>query len=132
MWIESPRAQAWNSTTSCIVGNFHRTSKVFREIGGHVFPRKRLVPVSCTYAIPCSASLPRSRQVLPFPLPYREVNKATFILATLLLSVWVFYGRQTVKWIEPIERFVDAIVLLWLFDIIFKSVSRSSERLQTD
>ena len=34
------------------------------------------------------------------------------------------------KWIEPIERFVDAIVLLWLFDIIFKSVSRSSGRLQ--
>ena len=34
------------------------------------------------------------------------------------------------KWIKPIERFVDAIVLLWLFDIIFKSVSRSSQRLQ--
>jgi hypothetical protein len=37
--------------------------------------------------------------------------------------------RPTVKWIGPIERFVDAIVLLWLFDIIFKSVSRSSQRL---
>lgn len=33
------------------------------------------------------------------------------------------------KWIEPIERFVDAIVLLWLFDIIFKSVSRPSQQL---
>jgi hypothetical protein len=38
-------------------------------------------------------------------------------------------GRHTVKWIGPIERFVDAIVLLWLFDIIFKSVTRSSQRL---
>ena len=60
---------------------------------------------------------------------YRKVNKATFLLATLLLPVWLIYGRHTVKWIEPIERFVDAIVLLWLFDIIFKSVSRSSQRL---
>ena len=33
------------------------------------------------------------------------------------------------KWIEPVERFVDAIVLFWLFDIIFKSVTRSSQRL---
>jgi hypothetical protein len=33
-----------------------------------------------------------------------------------------------VKWIEPLERCVEAIVILWLFDIIRKSVSRS-ERL---
>jgi hypothetical protein len=37
-----------------------------------------------------------------------------------------------VKWIEPLERFVETIALLWLFNIIFKTVSRSSERLQND
>jgi hypothetical protein len=33
-----------------------------------------------------------------------------------------------VKWIEPLERFVETIALLWLFNIIFKSVWPSSER----
>jgi anti-anti-sigma regulatory factor len=34
-----------------------------------------------------------------------------------------------VKWMKPLERFVEAIVLVWLYDIISKAVSRSSERL---
>ena len=32
------------------------------------------------------------------------------------------------KWIEPLERFVETIALLWLFNIIFETVSRPSER----
>jgi anti-anti-sigma regulatory factor len=32
------------------------------------------------------------------------------------------------KWIEPLERFVEAIMVLWFIDIISKSISRS-ERL---
>jgi hypothetical protein len=98
-------------------------------LDSEVLPRKPLVSGRCGYPIPPSASLPQSWQLLPFPSPDREVNKAIYLLATLLLPVWLIYGRHTVKWIEPIERFVDAIVLLWLFDIIFKSVSRSSQRL---
>jgi anti-anti-sigma regulatory factor len=34
-----------------------------------------------------------------------------------------------VKWIEPVERFVQAIMIVWLYDIISKSVSRSSKQL---
>jgi hypothetical protein len=98
-------------------------------LDSEVLPREPLVSRRCGYPIPPSASLPESRQLLPFPSPHREVNKAIYLLATLLLPVWLIYGRHTVKWIEPIERFVDAIVLLWLFDIVFKSVSRSSQRL---
>jgi len=101
--------------------DFRRTKSL-----SHDWPHVSWFP----YPIPPSATLPTSRQVLPFPLPHREVNKAIYFLATILLPVWSIYRRHTVKWIEPIERFVDAIVLLWLFDIIFKSVSRSSERLQ--
>src|ERR1700720_2016325 len=109
-------------------GNSRRTSTIFRGLVARL-PRKPLVSRRCGYPVPPSASLPESRQLLPFPSPHREVNKAIYLLATLLLPVWLIYGRHTVKWIEPIERFVDAIVLLWLFDIIFKSVSRSSRRL---
>jgi hypothetical protein len=29
------------------------------------------------------------------------------------------------KWIDPLERFVEAIALLWLFDLIFKKSARS-------
>jgi hypothetical protein len=109
-------------------GNSCRTSTIFRRLVARL-PRKPLVSGLSGYPIPPSASLPESWQLLPFPPPYREVNKAICLLATLLLPVWLIYGRHTVKWIEPIERLVDAIVLLWLFDIIFKSVSRSSQRL---
>ncbi len=85
---------------------------------------------SFPYPIPPSASLPTSRQLLLVHPPHRAVNKAIYFLASILLLDWSIYRRHTVKWIEPLERFVDAIVLLWLFDIIFKSVSRSSGRLQ--
>jgi hypothetical protein len=44
MWIESPHAQAWNSTTSCIVGNVDRTSKIFRKIGGTFSPENFSFP----------------------------------------------------------------------------------------
>jgi len=59
-------------------------------------------------------------------------KQSNFLFGKALASSLVvptLQGEHTVKWIEPLERFVDAIVLLWLFDIIFKSVSRS-QRLQ--
>jgi len=34
------------------------------------------------------------------------------------------------KWIEPLERFVEAIVILWLFSIFFKPLSRPSRQLE--
>lgn len=34
------------------------------------------------------------------------------------------------RWLKPVERFVEAIVIVWLFDIIFKSASRSLERIR--
>ena len=117
-----------DSTTSCIMGIPVGLLQSFGD-WWHVITRRPLVSGLSGYPIPPSASLPESWQLLPFPPPYREVNKAICLLATLLLPVWLIYGRHTVKWSEPIERFVDAIVLLWLFDIIFKSLSRSSQQL---
>jgi hypothetical protein len=34
-----------------------------------------------------------------------------------------------VKWMKPLERLIESMVLVWFFDIVFKTVSRSSGRL---
>ena len=71
-------------TTACIHGNSRQTSKTFKRPRA---PRKLILPMPCKYPIARSASLPTSRQVLPFPSPHREVTKAIYFLATLLLLV---------------------------------------------
>jgi len=47
MWIESPRAQAWNSTTSCIMRIPIGLLKIFRKIGGTFSPEN--------FSFPCHA-----------------------------------------------------------------------------
>jgi len=32
------------------------------------------------------------------------------------------------KWLEPLEKFVETIVALWLVELIFNTFSRRSER----
>jgi hypothetical protein len=50
-------------------------------------------------------------------------------LAAFLLMVLVEVRGRSMKWIEPLDRFVEAIVILWLLNIFFKPRFRSSKRL---
>jgi hypothetical protein len=95
----------------------------------HVCPENLLFLGDPDTLFPLVQVFPSHGNFFHFLRPIARQTKQFAFLATLLLPVWLIYGRHTVKWIEPIERVVDAIVLLWLFDIIFKSVSRSSQRL---
>jgi hypothetical protein len=42
-----------------------------------------------------------------------------------VLALTIVESEVRMKWIDPLERFVEAIALLWLFDLIFKKPSRS-------
>jgi len=47
-------------------------------------------------------------------------------LAGFLLRHYLVVMGTGLKWIEPVEWFAEAIVMVWLFGILFKPSSRPS------
>ena len=71
---------------------------------------------------------PDPRQVL-YPSPYQQENKATLFWQRSCCQCVRTFLETTVNWIKPLERLMEAMVIVWCLDIILKSVSHSARRL---
>lgn len=74
--------------------------------------------------IPCRASFHGSEKVRTFPLTVSRGKQSKCPFGSII-AITISESEVRMKWIEPLERFVEAIALVWLFDLIFKQLSHS-------
>jgi predicted MFS family arabinose efflux permease len=48
--------------------------------------------------------------------------------ARLVLAVFLLLTSLNMRWIKPLEQFLEVMVALWLFEVICKPTSRSVDR----